>query len=267
MEKKYVKVDKGVWDVDLNIQKDQWKALLRDRHIFGDNALEMIRIWFSEPNHRATNKAMMDRYCPTHSRTPYNGVIKALGVKILKELNVDAIFDRAGKKCYYIIPFKGYREIKKGAEYFGWEMRPELVDAIEELRLFDGGALGPPVDNDLISVVADKEGKRLIYYSTRYERSAKNREAAILARGTICEACGFDFEKAYGKIGSGFIEVHHIKPLCSLDGEEIPINPKEDMVCVCANCHRMLHRHGDILTIEQLKKKMRSAIAGHKPRG
>ena len=28
-----------------------------------------------------------------------------------------------------------------------------------------------------------------------------------------CECCGFDFEKTYGALGSGFIECHHIVPL------------------------------------------------------
>ena len=65
--------------------------------------------------------------------------------------------------------------------------------------------------------------------------------------------CGFDFEFIYGEIGLSFIEVHHIKPLSSLD-EETTINPQTDLVCLCSNCHRMIHRRrGEVLSIEQLK--------------
>lgn len=68
--------------------------------------------------------------------------------------------------------------------------------------------------------------------------------------------CDFDFEEAYGELGKDFIEVHHMKPLYSLE-EEIEINPEEDLVCLCSNCHRMIHRRRDkILTVEELKEIM-----------
>lgn len=69
-----------------------------------------------------------------------------------------------------------------------------------------------------------------------------------------CYACGFNFEKVYGERGKEFIEVHHIKPLSTLD-EEIEVNPKTDLVPLCANCHRMIHRRKDeILSMDELKE-------------
>ena len=68
--------------------------------------------------------------------------------------------------------------------------------------------------------------------------------------------CDFDFEEAYGELGKDFIEVHHTKPLYSLE-EKMEINPEEDLVCLCSNCHRMIHRRRDkILTVEELKEIM-----------
>lgn len=55
-----------------------------------------------------------------------------------------------------------------------------------------------------------------------------------------CQVCGFRFEKAYGRLGSGFAEAHHRVPLNQLrDQVRTRI---EDLVTVCGNCHRMLHR-------------------------
>lgn len=35
------------------------------------------------------------------------------------------------------------------------------------------------------------------------------------------------------------------------------INPETDLVCVCSNCHRMIHRRkNSILTVEELKKNI-----------
>jgi len=49
--------------------------------------------------------------------------------------------------------------------------------------------------------------------------------------------------------------------LSSLD-EEVKVNPETDLVCLCANCHRMIHRKVNaILTPEQLKHIMVEAAA------
>ena len=110
-------------------------------------------------------------------------------------------------------------------------------------------------NTDLESVIElnGPEGKRYQHYVTKYERDPKNRIAAIRIHGTKCQVCGFDFEKAYGGYGRGFIEVHHIVPLSTMD-EEVLVDPEKDLVCVCSNCHRMIHRKRNaILTIEELK--------------
>jgi len=55
-----------------------------------------------------------------------------------------------------------------------------------------------------------------------------------------CELCHFDFSDVYGDYGDGFIEAHHIKPLSHMsEGEETNVS---DLVLVCSNCHRIIHR-------------------------
>lgn len=98
------------------------------------------------------------------------------------------------------------------------------------------------------------EGKKVITYGTRYERNPKLREKAIQIHGNSCQVCQFSFEKTYGEIGKGFIEVHHIKPLYMTNGEQ-EVNPVTDLIPVCPNCHRMIHRKkSEVLSIEELKE-------------
>ena len=98
------------------------------------------------------------------------------------------------------------------------------------------------------------EGRKTVYYTTKYERSTQNREAAIRIHGTKCMICGFDFEKKYGELGKGYIEVHHIRPMSEID-EEVVVNPEKDLICVCSNCHRMLHRFKSyMVTVEVLRR-------------
>lgn len=112
------------------------------------------------------------------------------------------------------------------------------------------------------SLVLDKrlEGRAIKYYTTKYERSRANRDAAIQIHGLTCMVCGFNFEEVYGDIGRDYIEVHHVKPLSSLD-EEVEIDSQNDLVCLCSNCHRMIHRRCDsILSVSELKMLVKKQI-------
>ena len=109
-----------------------------------------------------------------------------------------------------------------------------------------------------VVVTSGKEGRVVARYVTKYERKPRNRAAAIKIHGYKCMACGFDFEEKYGELGKEFIEVHHVKPLYSLT-EEVEVDPATDLVCLCANCHRMIHRkRGAVLTIEELKETIKT---------
>lgn len=99
----------------------------------------------------------------------------------------------------------------------------------------------------------ETEGFRHYMLSSRIERSGRNRLEAIRLHGYKCQVCGFDFEETYGLIGRNYIEVHHVNPLAEQDGEHI-VNPETDLVCLCANCHRMIHRNrNSVLSVSKLK--------------
>ena len=102
-------------------------------------------------------------------------------------------------------------------------------------------------------VIETKEGKKIARYTTVYERDSKYRDVVMKRDKWKCQACGFDFEKVYGERGHEFIEVHHLVPLYTRGGETT-IN-LDDLVCLCSNCHRMVHRSKkDVLSLTDLKK-------------
>ena len=68
----------------------------------------------------------------------------------------------------------------------------------------------------------------------------------------FCQGCGFDFEKKYGIRGKDYIECHHTKPVSELAvGETTKL---ADLILLCSNCHRIVHRKKPWLTIDELKK-------------
>lgn len=73
-----------------------------------------------------------------------------------------------------------------------------------------------------------------------------------------CEVCGFDFETVYGEHGREYIEVHHTLPLHASGETKTKL---KDLILVCANCHRMVHRRSPWLTPDAL----RGLLAGSGP--
>jgi 5-methylcytosine-specific restriction protein A len=81
-------------------------------------------------------------------------------------------------------------------------------------------------------------------------REAKLQSVRSAGRPIACEICGFDFARTYGDQGAGYIEVHHSLPL----HESGPVRTRlADLVLLCANCHRMIHRGKRWLTPDELR--------------
>ena len=66
-----------------------------------------------------------------------------------------------------------------------------------------------------------------------------------------CRVCGFNFLEVYGELGRAFIEAHHMKPVAQLAPDEtVRI---QDLIAVCSNCHRMLHRQYPVVEWQALR--------------
>lgn len=92
------------------------------------------------------------------------------------------------------------------------------------------------------------------------ERSAELvRKKKALGRNAagrlVCEVCQFDFEDRYGAVGTGYIECHHTIPVSEMS--ENAQTRLEDVVLVCSNCHRMLHRRRPWLSMQEIHSVLR----------
>ena len=63
---------------------------------------------------------------------------------------------------------------------------------------------------------------------------------AKIRDGYQCRVCRLNFEQVYGPLGHAYAEAHHIVPLSQLSKPRR--NSPSDLVTLCSNCHRMLHR-------------------------
>lgn len=97
---------------------------------------------------------------------------------------------------------------------------------------------------------------------TKYERSATARQKCIEHHGCRCSVCGLDFACVYGAHGQGFIHVHHLTQLS--EAGRSSVDPIADLRPVCPNCHAMLHRKRNAMSIEQLRQLVRAQARRHK---
>ena len=107
--------------------------------------------------------------------------------------------------------------------------------------------------------IPDPEGRQIIRQHVTYERSAKNRARSIEIHGTVCKACGFDFNAVYGEdLARDYIEIHHVRSITEAAG--LPVDPATDLIPLCSNCHSMVHRDPNrIMSVEELRERIRRA--------
>lgn len=90
-----------------------------------------------------------------------------------------------------------------------------------------------------------------------YERSAKARKDCLEYFGYKCTICNFDFESTYGAIGKECIHVHHLVEISSISAE-YKVNPQQDLVPICPNCHYIAHQRRPAFTILELKAMIKT---------
>lgn len=125
-------------------------------------------------------------------------------------------------------------------------LHPDIDADIDEEQpdpIFEAPAVEPG-KLDIVNLSAEETNRRLVAHY-KIDRSQKLRSAKIkehlAAHGRVyCENCSFDFSQAYPKLGAGYIEVHHKKQLALLMPNERTFI--SDLMLLCANCHRMIHR-------------------------
>lgn len=179
------------------------------------------------------------------TRKAYFGTINACRFfesAVLAKINEDEYLEPIPKSKKSNYWRDGVREITKDT----FERITGCAKVQKPPSLFVSEILG---EYESYSAVEGEQKKR---YTTYYERSPINRQLAIEIHGYDCMVCGFNFELAYGELGTGFIHVHHNKPIS--ESGPMTVDPKRDLSVLCPNCHAMIHRDKNItLSVDELR--------------
>jgi 5-methylcytosine-specific restriction enzyme A len=145
----------------------------------------------------------------------------------------------------------------------GISIRPELIDELEATwfnflttqKIRHNPFI--PTTNKTKEVYT--EGTPNQIFITKYERNPFARKKCIDHHGYSCAICGFNFEKIYGTAGKKFIHVHHLAQIAKR-GKSYDIDPINDLLPVCPNCHSIVHRRNPAYTPGEIKALLAKKI-------
>ncbi len=85
------------------------------------------------------------------------------------------------------------------------------------------------------------------------ERNRVARRLCLEHYGYVCQACGLNFADHFGADFAGIIDVHHLNPLGESKEMQM-VDPIKDLIPLCPNCHRMIHKGSyGLLTLNELR--------------
>ena len=203
---------------------------------------------------------------------PQNSRIKA----IIDELTENGIFLKLPERTKHLCPFEEIINSGKIIHYWLKKgLSPESVDFREPNKAISVPSISnnsyaprlaerirreikPPafaLPEEILLTPPLYEGAAYSVIVNAYERNMDARSKCIAHYGATCIVCGFNFAETYGSLADGFIHVHHIKPLSEI-GKEYNVDPILDLRPVCPNCHAVIHLHGKVRSIEDVKREI-----------
>ena len=197
-----------------------------------------VRTWFGDNSIEGKDHIVMENPGPFYKQLVIpTSVLRALRFDEDKSL----VFKSAGTLDTQTL--RGIRELTPSSA-------EKLANLLESARQQERetAAMFP---NEIESASEYIEGGTKQVLVNAYERDPKARKACLVHYGYDCAVCQFNFEARYGDRGKEFIHVHHLKPLALADGQ-YELDPVADLRPVCPNCHAMLHRGENVLSIEEL---------------
>jgi predicted HNH restriction endonuclease len=221
-------------------------------HPLSDHQRDLLLAHYAAPNHAARTieiaQALGIAVQAVHATYGH------LGRRIETDLDLEMPEEAIPTQVFsWIEPADGFHDLR---------LHDAVVEAIEKL----GWAREARIRfREAYESEADPEAAPSRYFEGRAReaqrieraRNGRARQECVDSQGTVCTACGFDFAAFYGQRGEGFIEVHHVRPMGESGGER-EIDPQKELRPVCSNCHRMLHRFGETISIEKLQELIRA---------
>ncbi|WP_299821600.1 HNH endonuclease [uncultured Pontibacter sp.] len=237
----------------------QWTEILQNSELTKEIDLKILQTLYGFPNHKAfaseIGKILGYKKSP---QSPLNSEVGFFAKRIAKVYDIGFTARNQQQFKYWDLFFLG----EPSGTKFYWILKPNLREALESTALTGDELLPEELPTNTAEIFF--EGLKRTITVNAYERNTKAKEQCKSHWGHKCAVCTFDFRRTYGEIGKEFIHVHHLTPIAQV-GERYEIDPIEDLIPVCPNCHSMLHRKDPPYTIKELRSIIEEQVKEKTP--
>lgn len=196
-----------------------------------------------------TTVSKFSKYLGYSHFAPINSISGRMGKKMARKLNLPLRIRDDGSESGWDVIFEG----ELGIDGLLWKLKKPFIEAFKQLE-YEESTFDIEIEKERSQSIQLYEGIKQTITVNKYERNKLARSLCLEKFGFSCQACDFNFLSFYGDIGKNYIHVHHIIPLSKI-GKEYKIDPENDLVPVCPNCHAMIHKkRGETLSISELRK-------------
>ncbi len=173
-----------------------------------------------------------------------DSITKNEGVQVVSMTTLKSETIQSDLSLKYKIPVKGGQHDDECIRHSVRTALVPLMAAIAELIGYT-------------EIEGEREGEMdgsVIYSLVRQrERNPRNRLLCLSYHGNSCHVCDFVSGTKYGSEIGSILEVHHIEPLSEL-GKARVYDPRKDLIPLCPNCHRAIHKRKPAFTPKELKE-------------
>lgn len=243
------------YSCDIDITVEEWKELINNPNVFDDKSKEALKKWYIEPGHCATCSDIGKKY-NEHSMSA-NGVINGLAGRVQKELGRFEVkgIGNIAPGTRFIVVMKS-KMIDTKSKKWVWTIREELVQAIEELKIFQEDSY---TDEELILSIEEscissstppfeytgvskkKRHPVSILNKLSYPRSHKVSKNALRHANYMCEIDNNHHTFTRRNSELNYTEPHHLVPMSCQGDFEVSLDVEENIVSLCCNCHKQIH--------------------------
>lgn len=219
-----------------------------------DTQLEILRALMAAPQRTASAGEIAKQLGLRHHLT-VNAALANMGTSVLEFMNLNP-FEAAElfPKPWHILAIKGHPGSIKG---FPWQLRPEVIDGLTGLGFPDESRYDS--DERIAANGLTEAVSGMSWVETR-RRNALARTQCLAIHTPVCAVCGMNFGLVYGANFRDCIHVHHLVPMAAAAGPRT-VDPSTDLVPVCPNCHAVIHAHGEIRSISEVRALIQLASA------
>jgi predicted HNH restriction endonuclease len=220
----------------------------------------ILAIQYARPQYRMSSQQLRDALGYAGIAAS-NGVYGKLASKLAEQLDFDTGDLNSNPKQCRKDRWRAVATSDDSGESRVWILRPAVVAALEHHHLVDSEftVMHPVLDVDIpMDTQSAVEGrKRLVLHLDRERNPAIVKQKKKAAASLACEICGFSFAQTYGDTMRDVCEVHHLLPLSAIDEQQE--TTLADLMIVCANCHRVIHRQCPPYTPEEVRRMLAQA--------